>query len=78
MQALNFPGGEFRLEEDRVETRLREFLGPGRSCKLSYVGREWSCWLYVGAEHYQASSRVGMLDAIANALMAAYQTEEST
>lgn len=71
-----FPGGAVSISADHVETKLKEFLGPGRSCKVSYIGREWTCWLHVGAEHHQASSRIGLLDAIANALMVAQHAEE--
>ena len=72
-----FPGGEVTLQQDHVESKLKEFMGPGRSCKVSYIAREWTCWLYVGADHYTASSRIGMLDAIANALMVAQGSEET-
>ncbi len=72
---IQFPGGSVSIETDRVERKLSEFLGPGRSCKVSYVNREWTCWLYVGAEHHMARSRIGLLDAIANALMVAEVSE---
>jgi hypothetical protein len=72
-----FPGGEVTLQQDHVESKLKEFMGPGRSCKVSYIAKQWHCWLHVGAEHYTASSRIGMLDAIANALMVAQNSEKT-
>jgi hypothetical protein len=68
---FTFPGGEVTLQQDHVESRLKDYLGPGRCLKVSYVARQWTCWLYVGADVHTASSRIGMLDAIANALMIA-------
>jgi hypothetical protein len=67
-----FPGGEVTLQQDHVETKLREYFdGPGRSCRVTYSQRQWHCWLHSDHGDSSASSRVGMLDAIANALMVA-------
>ncbi len=67
-----FPGGSVSIKADHVETRLREFLELGRGCRLSCRAGEWYCRLDVGANlSTSARSRIGMLDAIANALMAA-------
>lgn len=74
--ALPFPGGPVSVDRNFAERKLSEFLGPGRECRVQYVEHEWLCQLYVGADCYRASSTTGMLDAIANALMAAQGREE--
>lgn len=74
--SLQFPGGPADVDRGFAERKLSDFLGPGRACHVTYHEREWHCRLYVGADYYSASSTTGMLDAIANALMAAQGREE--
>lgn len=73
---LTFPGGPVDVDRGFAERKLSEFLGPGRECHVTYHEKQWHCRLYVGADYYSASSTTGMLDAIANALMAAQGREE--
>lgn len=78
LRTLNFPGGPVAIDPDFAERRLAEFLGPGRSLAVTYSAKKWHCKLWVEQDFYEAESGRGMLDAIANALMAAYGREEVT